>query len=87
MEDIERLSLTCLPVTRVGHIMSIYLVNVGFTEVVPTVGRERGLISNRYTVTIRMISAFRWANDVSHFNLSLIVQGQSHETVSINHIC
>ena len=35
---------------------------------------------------IRMISALRWASDVSHFNkfnISLIVQGkQGHETVS-----
>ena len=29
----------------------VNLVYVGFTEVVPTVGRERELISNRYTVT------------------------------------
>ena len=40
-------------------------VNLGkrrvFTEVVPTAGGERELISNRYTVTTRMISAFRWA--------------------------
>ena len=42
--------------------------NVGFTEVVPTVGEERvegrgerELIYKRYTVTTRMISAFRWA--------------------------
>ena len=39
---------------------------VGFTKVVPTVGGERGegrreLMSNRYTVTTRMISALRWA--------------------------
>ena len=36
--------------------------NVGFTEVVPTVGGEReegDYISNLYTVTTRMISALR----------------------------
>ena len=40
------------------------LLMSGFTEMVPTVGRERGegrYISNRYTVTTRMISVLRWA--------------------------
>ena len=43
--------------------MLLIYFNVGFTEVVPTVGGERELIlSNRYTVTAtRMISALRWA--------------------------
>ena len=31
-------------------------------------------MSNRYTVTTRMISALGWASDVSHFNVSLIMQ-------------
>ena len=38
--------------------------NVGFAEVVPTVGgksEEGADIYNRYTVTTRMISALRWA--------------------------
>ena len=69
--------------------MLIYF-SVGFTEVVLTVrrgeGRERELLSNGYTVTTRMSSAFRWASDVSQFNVSLIVQGKvTIETVSINH--
>ena len=33
-------------------------------------------IPNRYTVTNRMISALSWASVVSHFNVSLIVQGK-----------
>ena len=37
-------------------------VNVGFTEVVPTVGGERELVPNCYTVSTRLISALRWAN-------------------------
>ena len=32
------------------------------------------MLSNRYTVTTIMISALRSANDVSQFNVSLIVQ-------------
>ena len=49
-----------------------------FTEVVPTVDRvERGLISNRYTVTTRMISAL--GSDVSHVNVSLTVLGKVTE--------
>ena len=44
-------------------VVTLVTFNVGFTEVVPTVGGERGereLISNRYTVTTRTISALRW---------------------------
>ena len=33
--------------------------NVGFAEVVPTVGGERELVANRYIVNTRMISAFK----------------------------
>ena len=45
---------------------------------VPTAGEEieRELISNRYIVTTRMISALGWASDVSHVNVAFIVQGK-----------
>ena len=33
---------------------------------------ERELISNRYTVATRMISAFKMGSDLSHFNVLLI---------------
>ena len=33
-------------------------------------------MSDRYTVTIRMIFALRWAGNVSRFNVALIVQGK-----------
>ena len=65
---------------------------VGFTEVVPTVGGVGGggggeFISNRYAVTTRMISGIiKMGSDASRFNVSLInCAGQGHETVSINY--
>ena len=42
-------------------VVVVNLVNVGFTEVIPTVGGERELISNHYTDTSRMISALKLA--------------------------
>ena len=48
---------------QVAYTVLIYF-NVGFTEVVQTVGgqsEEGADIYNRYTVTTRMISALRWA--------------------------
>ena len=42
-------------------------------------------MSNRYTVTTTMISALRWASDVSHFTVSLIFHGKVTRQVSINH--
>ena len=46
-------------------------------------GRGR-LYTYRYTVTTRMTSALRWAA-MSHFNVSVGSDGQSHKTVSTNH--
>ena len=47
--------------TPLGKLLSLF--NVGFTEVVQTVGgrREKELISSCYTVITRMIPALRWA--------------------------
>ena len=44
-------------------------------------------MSNRYTVTTGNDFRAKVGRDVSHFNVSfiIIVQGKSHETVSINH--
>ena len=61
-----------LGASLVGLLLLI-LFNVGFTEMVPIVEGERELISNRHTVTTRIISALRWTSDLSHFNLSLTV--------------
>ena len=47
-------------------------------------GGER-LYTYRYTVTTRMILAFRWAAMRGIFNLSVGSDGQSHKTVSTNH--
>ena len=47
-------------------------------------GRGR-LYTYRYTVTTRMTPALRWADDESHFNVSVGSDGQSHKTVSTNH--
>ena len=45
----------------------------------------REFISNRYTVpTTENDFRIKMGSDVSHVNVSLIVQGQSHETVIIN---
>ena len=44
--------------------MLLILFNVAFTEVVPTVGGERGrgeLVSNRYTVTTMLLILFNVA--------------------------
>ena len=38
-----------------------------------------------YTVTTGMIPAFRWAAMMSHVNVSVESDGQSHRTVSTNH--
>ena len=46
-------------------------------------GRER-LYTYCYAVTTRMTPALRWAA-MSHFNVSLNCEGQSHKTVSTNH--
>ena len=53
---------------------------------VSTVGEGRGslYLSNRYTVTTMLISALKMGSNVSHFSVSLIiVEGQSHEAVSV----
>ena len=44
-------------------------------------------ISNRYTSCHHQndFRIIKIDNDVSHFNVPLIVQGLSHETVSIDH--
>ena len=49
-------------------------------------GYEDGgrLYSYRYTVTTRMIPALRWAA-MSHFNVSVGSDGQSHRIVPTNH--
>ena len=43
------------------------------------------LYTYRYTVTTRMTPALRWAAVRAIFNISLIVEVQSHKTVSTNH--
>ena len=61
----------------------------GLTEVVPTVGGKRGegrLISNRYLCHHQNDFRIKMGKDVSHFNVSLIVQGTVTRQVSINHI-
>ena len=55
-------------------LMSLILLNIGFTEVVPTVVGERGLISNRYTCHHQNDFRIKMGSDVSRFNVSLIVQ-------------
>ena len=49
------------------------------------VGVRGRLYTCRYTVTTRMIPALRWAAMMSHFNVSVESDGQSHRTVSTNH--
>ena len=39
----------------------------------------------RYTVTTARMTCIKMGSDESHFNVSLIVRGQSRKTVSINH--
>ena len=48
------------------------------------VGGERDY-TYRYTVTTRMIPAFKMGSDESHFNVSVGSDGQSHRKVSTNH--
>ena len=60
----ESKSLLCEKWQKQSGFMLLILFNVGFTEVVLTVGGERGegaYISPLYTVITRMISALRWA--------------------------
>ena len=59
-------------------------LNIGLTEVVPTVGGERELMYNRYTVTTHNGVRMGMGSDVSRFNVSLIVQGNVTRHMSIN---
>ena len=49
------------------------------------VGGRGRLYNYRYTVTIRMTFALRWAAMRAIFNVSVGSDGQSHKTVSANH--
>ena len=61
---------------------------MGFTEVVQTVEGEiegRGsLYITSYTVNHQNDSRIKMGSDVSHFNVSMIIAGQSHETVHVH---
>ena len=70
---------------EVGGEGGLIKFNAVFTEVVPTVGGKRELISNRYTVATRMISALRLQR-CEPFYCFIKCAGQSHETETINHI-
>ena len=47
-------------------------------------GGKGRVYTYRYTVTTRM-ACIKMGSDESHFNVSLIVRGENHKTVSANH--
>ena len=57
-------------------VMLLIQFNVGFTEVVRTVRGERGLISNPLYCHHQNDFYIKVGSDVSHFNISFIVQGK-----------